>query len=674
MRSGDESAIRTIPSSMADEGRQQRLERALAVSHGTVGVLVSDLDIQMEQDFVRGVMEAAAELDISVLCFVGGTLGSEVPSDTVFSLPTAATVDGVIISGPVGHLASRDTLRHFCDQYAELPVVTWALDVEGLPQVVSGGSMGVHAAVSHLVEVHGYRRIAFIQGPKVQSEARDRYQAYVAALDDHGILVDESLVKAGDYLRPSGAAAMRALLDGTNGPETDKPGKDTPAWTSVDAVVCANDEMLLGAYDVLMAQGIRVPEQIALVGFDDISSVRYLSVPMTTVRQSFHAIGRMTLEALLRCLADEPVAETIAVPAELIVRRSCGCPSQGVIGAAVSVQSQGDIAQEPDDDLDLDIPTSSHMDVPPDIPAAVWDALVYDVTHDDTSFLSVVESQLPQSNQGSTEPSPDWQDILSSVRRHMVPCLSDGALLVRIENLLHQGRVLVANATRRKVQADAEQAESRMSRASALGSALAGTVDVTDMLGPLRDSLPQFNIDQAYVVLGDRTASADGPDLSRLAMVVANGEVALADETFASHELLPSAILPRDRHYAAFVLPLWLRDRFFGWCVFLDGPTSDPVYQRIAEGISGVLFRSQLLQSVEVARRKAETSLAEIHDTRLIADRIQQAPDEEAVLRIALEELSRVLGASTAAARLGTREQLTKVAGAGITQQTEADD
>ncbi len=176
------------------------------------------------------------------------------------------------------------------------------------------GAAGMRAVVSHLVQTHGRRRIAFVRGPETSEEAQERYAAYCAALEEHGIALDPRLVVGGTWFRDSGAMAVRELLDNR--------GLGTKA---VDAIVSANDYMAFGAMDELRHRGIDVPGDVAVTGFDDLDASRSVAPPLTTVRQPVEALGREGLRRLVGLMngADEPL--TSHMHAELAERRSCGC-------------------------------------------------------------------------------------------------------------------------------------------------------------------------------------------------------------------------------------------------------------------------------------------------------------------------------------------------------------
>lgn len=190
-----------------------------------------------------------------------------------------------------------------------LPVVVGGRANEG---VVSGfvdvdNVQGAGLAVAHLVE-RGRSRIATIAGPADMVAGSSRFQGYAAALAAAGREVDERLVERGDFGQESGAAAMRALLD------------REPA---VDAVFCANDLMALGALQTLRDAGRRVPEDVAVVGFEDAPVALSAHPPLTTVHQSPEQMGREMVALLLETMADPEVDRPgRMLPTHLVVRDS----------------------------------------------------------------------------------------------------------------------------------------------------------------------------------------------------------------------------------------------------------------------------------------------------------------------------------------------------------------
>ena len=171
---------------------------------------------------------------------------------------------------------------------------------------------GAFTAVSHLIRL-GRERIATITGPLDNLAATDRKQGYLNALRNRGHLIDKALIVTGDYTEVSGYQAMKQLL-------VHKP----------DAVFVASDTMALGALRALRGAGIKVPDDIALVSFDDLPHAATADPPLTTVRQSIQRRGAMEVGTLIDMLHDglEPPRRLI-MPAELVIRASCGAGQTG---------------------------------------------------------------------------------------------------------------------------------------------------------------------------------------------------------------------------------------------------------------------------------------------------------------------------------------------------------
>ncbi len=171
---------------------------------------------------------------------------------------------------------------------------------------VSGDNFaGGKTATAHLLQ-SGRTRIAFIGGKEGELEVEERYRGYAAALGEARVEIDPHLVAYGDWSPASARTAMAALLDADGG---------------LDGVFVNSDLMAIAAMDLIRAGGRRVPEDIAVVGYDDISMAAHCDPPLTTIRQSGRLAGRLLAEALIQNLRSGAITR-VSIPAELVVRRS----------------------------------------------------------------------------------------------------------------------------------------------------------------------------------------------------------------------------------------------------------------------------------------------------------------------------------------------------------------
>lgn len=218
-------------------------------------------------------------------------------------------VDGVIVaSAPprdrnVLQLAASGYPAVFIGRYPD----SASIDAVGVDD--RGGAM---LATDHLIEAHGRQRIGYLRGPQDALSAEDRLDGYRTSLARHGLPYREELVLQSDYDQAAGAAACERLL---------------AAGVGFDGLVAANDDCAIGALQVLRAAGVRVPDEVPLVGFDDAPFASLVTPALTTVHQPVRDLGAAATARLLELLSAEPgaVATRSLLPVSLIRRASCGC-------------------------------------------------------------------------------------------------------------------------------------------------------------------------------------------------------------------------------------------------------------------------------------------------------------------------------------------------------------
>jgi LacI family transcriptional regulator len=166
--------------------------------------------------------------------------------------------------------------------------------------------------VDHLINVHGKRRILFLRGPIRQEDAIRREMGYKSALQANGIPLDDNLILNGDFERDVAYTAMNEFLC-------------REEQVAFDAVFTGDDDAAIGVLKSLHEHGIRIPEDVAVVGFDDLGFASFLNPPLTTVRAPTERVGQIATERLFGLLEKHPSNEVTILPTEIIFRRSCGC-------------------------------------------------------------------------------------------------------------------------------------------------------------------------------------------------------------------------------------------------------------------------------------------------------------------------------------------------------------
>ncbi|SIN23190.1 LacI family DNA-binding transcriptional regulator [Micromonospora cremea] len=254
-------------------------------------------DDQVFPGIIRGVSQELEAADKQLVLMLAG---SPAGHHRVERFTTGRHVDGVLFASLHGADPLPGTLARL-----GIPVVCSGrpLGDVPVPYVDVDHVGGVTAAVQHLLD-SGRRRIATIAGPQDMVAGIERLTGYRTTVAAAGL---PELVAIGDFTRESGAAAMRRLL-------TEHP--------DLDAVFAASDLMAHAALRTLREAGRRVPEDVAVVGFDDIETAAYTEPPLTTVRQPIVEIGRRMTRQLLRLAAGETIEPAVMLPTELILRDS----------------------------------------------------------------------------------------------------------------------------------------------------------------------------------------------------------------------------------------------------------------------------------------------------------------------------------------------------------------
>jgi DNA-binding LacI/PurR family transcriptional regulator len=181
-----------------------------------------------------------------------------------------------------------------------------------IPSVTVENIQVTEQLIQHLIEEHGKRRILFLRGPVQQEDSLRREAGYRAALQANGIQVDENLILNGDFERDIAYEAMNDFLG--NGRRV-----------AFDAVFAGDDDAAIGVLKSLHEHGMRIPEDVSVIGFDDLGFAPFLNPPLTTVRAPTEKVGEIATERLFGLLENHPTDEVTILPTEIIFRRSCGC-------------------------------------------------------------------------------------------------------------------------------------------------------------------------------------------------------------------------------------------------------------------------------------------------------------------------------------------------------------
>lgn len=276
--------------------------RRLPKRGGVIAVTVPFVEGSYFAAMLGGIAEAVDAAGMSLLLLPNGFAHARSRALRERLLPESA--DGAVLMLPPEPVEELFQARRSMSIAVIDPRVPLA---EGIPTVAAANSAGADLATSHLLEL-GHRSIALVTGPVGWAATEERRQGYRAALAREAMAPDEGLVEVGDWSLRSGRDAAGRLLD-----RSDRP----------TAIFAFNDEMAIGTMQVARERGLRVPEDLSVVGFDGVERGELLVPQLTTVRQPLAEMGRMAVTLLLRLLEGKKIeALRVELATRLVVRES----------------------------------------------------------------------------------------------------------------------------------------------------------------------------------------------------------------------------------------------------------------------------------------------------------------------------------------------------------------
>jgi len=273
---------------------------------GTIGLVFADITNPFYAEIAKGIEDEARKCNYSVI-FCATNDSQEIQREYIHLL-RENRVDGMIFASI--RLYDPDVVKLVIEG---IPLVLVNRRLEGLrpDSVALDNVKGAYLAVKHLIK-HGHKKIAVIRGVSDFSTDVDRFEGYKNALIEHGLNIEDAFVKRGDFKRGGGYSASKEILKMRNRPT---------------AIFATSDDMALGAWEAILESRLRIPQDIALVGFDDINFASFKGVELTTVSQRKDEMGIKAVRLLMERIMHkgEKVSRQILLQPKLIIRKSCGC-------------------------------------------------------------------------------------------------------------------------------------------------------------------------------------------------------------------------------------------------------------------------------------------------------------------------------------------------------------
>lgn len=572
----------------------------------TIALLADTLNSEYTQLLATAVSREATRQGLGVLMFAGGRLGApvilEAAQNRLFQLVTSRRVDGVVsLSSTIAHFTGIDGLAELFHHFRPVPVCSVGLAVPGVPSLIVDNALGMSEGVRHLIDHHDRRNIAFIAGPKASPESNQRLQGYRQVLIEHGIEPRAELVEHGEFTLPSGRSAMRRLLE-----------RDV----EFDAVVAANDYMALATIEVLRSVGRRVPEDVAVCGFDDVTAAACATPSLSSLRQPLWQLGAQAVKILGELWEGRPVAECTSTSLALVVRESCGCqhcvpPTEAARRHDLSLL---ELLQQ--QQLQLEARLKPLVQVPNEAlgewPRRVFNALIEEL-ESPGHFLPAFERLLKDAQRVGVNLA-EFQRVVTETRRS-VQLLEQPDERGIPEHLWHQARI---HCSDRAVQMLGRQRIEEQQTIALLGRSserLATSLGTPKLRDVLAQEFPALGIQTAAVSLASDPSTPD--ELTPLLLLADGKAVEAPNGNIAAAELGPDAVFEvSDQNPTPHrvVLPLTFEADFLGVAI-LDTQCITSLYsairQQMGAALKGAYLHRQVIEQIAVRERFERERLVE---------------------------------------------------------------
>lgn len=553
---------------------------------------------------LKGVRAAAQDLGCNLLLGLGGSAQAERNLwQTAWPVPSAGTdftpvgswnTDGLIVV-PDDLTESQAAYLQDLDA-AGFPIIYTTMKGRGHVVTVDNAA-GIHMSVTHLLQ-HGHTRIAFVAGKSNSGgDSAERLQAYREAMHAAGLEVDPALIAHGEHQYDVGRKAMQQILD-SRSPFT--------------AMIASNDLSCLGAMEALREAGIRVPEDVAAIGFDDILDARSHRPSLTTVRHPTFALGyQAASELLARVNGQAPESSPVVVPTRLIIRQSCGCqagridpvtfPDLDVVEppqrarALAHIMAEAAFTEAQQSTLDeLEVQCQ-------DLVTAISES----IRNEDEGPLRDEIACMLEYTDRREEDAHAWQSAISALYRqadYLIPEGSQGHK--QVMRLLDHARLEVSEHVQRQTSYALLEHMDMMSQLGLLTSQLTGAMDPTQSAALLAEHLPRLGIQHALVAL--YVASDEDPVGESEVLLCFNLPANLVGRRFRTRSFPPAGFYPQDSPLHLVVLPLAIDAQTSGFVAF--SLTSMEPAAAITRNLASAIRSGRLYEEALEGRRLAEVA------------------------------------------------------------------
>ncbi|MEJ5315199.1 MAG: substrate-binding domain-containing protein [Anaerolinea sp.] len=536
----------------------------------------------------RGMSRAAQRLECNLLlgCGIGPSASPSDPyrpawpfaaKDQDFVPVGPWNTHGLIVLTPLHSPERSEYLQQL--QATGFPILFIGSGESG-PTIMANNIAGMMAVVRHLIE-HGRRRIAFLAGSldDLEGDTGRRLNTFRRACAEFGLAQDERLIVFGRHVYDGGFTGAQQIL---------------ASGAEFDALIASNDESAIGAMDALKQAGLRIPEDVAVIGFDNRLEGTVQQPPLTSVHVPLFNMGYQAVEQMWQHLTlGNPLPLLSEVNTSLVVRQSCGCGSGSA--ASVSISPQQPLFQQIAAHIQkqvFDLSEKETIILCRNLTEAFETSLN---TGDPRAFLSTLSEVLERTVQ-TQDDAHIWQDAISLLGQS----LKERGNNPFGQSLLDEARVAISAQMQRQYRLYGLHERWTSSRLSLLTARLLTALEEEQIYQTLARYLPDLGIDLCHVI----TFEPEGDDPFAWSVLRNALDPEQPLHRFRSQDYPPEGLFPQDRSFQLSLIPLMIPGGQIGFMAF--GTEHMDLYGAIVQQLGSTLNAARLYRQATEARRAAE--------------------------------------------------------------------
>lgn len=592
-------------------------------SHLSIGYIGQHTYGGIGLQIMKGIYDAARDYDVNLFCFLGGsTVNQSYGSNhelTAMKFAGPNSLDGIItwMSSKQEYMYTN-VIDDLMNNYPDFPMVNISMTLPGHPSILLDNEQGIHLLIKHLIKKHQLQRIAFIKGNNHLQYFEERFQAYCTALKSYNIAYDPRLVIDTDIFDPSEEESDRTAREVVKILFEQRgliPKQD------IEAIITISDPLSVNIMYELQRRKINVPEDIAIVGFNNKPESYHCWPPLTTIEAEFYKDGYLAVETLVKKINKQPCPDKIMIPTKLIIRQSCGCFEKTIerVRAKESSPQMFNSSQlkQPNTHCNpqelISKITSDPYSKKLEYPLIMFIEEIVNYLQTGGDYNRIIRDFGNYVKLTAKEPSYllHWQNAISMIRSEIQPYIKNYKQINNMENLWHQLRMVLFKKLEYSISTTEFSSINSPYDLAKVGSLLNNVENLDELTQLIVKILPRFKISGCYLALYENPQHPE--DFAQ--MILAFNREQRFDLNkhpliFKTSEILPQVLQDKEQHSFA-VQSCFYKDYQLGYVIFEINSLEGTIYEALRANFSSALYgifsiqeRKKLVHTLELKNQE----------------------------------------------------------------------